>query len=91
MTTKYICDVCGKEFGSSWVCRSHEAQHFSGVERIKYELDWKQEELCDYCANSYYVYGCEQDCKFNDCNYDNNHKDFIPVKPIHNKRECGGV
>ena len=91
MTTKYICDICKKEFYSYTMCRHHETSHFDGVERLKYELQSQNEEVCDYCANSYYVYGCEQDCKYNDCCYDNNHKDFAPVEPLHNKRMNGGI
>lgn len=91
MRTIYKCDVCGKEFGSAVLCMHHEAAHFDGVERIKYELSAQGEEVCDYCKNSYYVYGCEQDCNYNDCAYCNNHKDFVPVEPFHNKRAHGGV
>lgn len=91
MKTIYKCDVCGREFGSAFLCRSHEASHFDGVEKIKYDLYSESKELCDYCDNSYYVYGCEQDCKYHNCNYDNNHKDFVPVEPFHNKRAHGGV
>ena len=91
MKVIYKCDVCGREFGSAWVCQSHEASHFDGVDKIKYELHSQSKEPCDYCKNSYYVYGCERECGFNDCNYSNNHKDFVPVQPLHNKRESGGV
>ncbi len=92
MTTKYVCDVCGREFGSPWVCRSHEASHFSGIERVKYDLVHDPEEdLCDYCDHSYYVYGCEQDCKFKDCAYNNNYQHFKPVEPFCNKRRNGVV
>jgi hypothetical protein len=91
MTTKYVCDVCGREFGSPWVCRSHEASHFTGIERVKYDLIHDPEEdLCDYCDNSYYVYGCEQDCKFKGCSYNNNYIYFKPVEPFCNKRKHGG-
>jgi len=86
MKTIYKCDICEREFGSSYLCQSHEASHFDGVERIKYELHIRGKEPCDYCANSYYVYGCEQDCEYPDCNCDNNHKDFVPNKKAH-----GGV
>lgn len=90
MKTIYKCDVCGREFGSSWVCRSHEASHFSGVERMKYDLIHDQEEdICDYCDHSYYVYGCEQDCKFKDCCFKNDYKHFRPVEPFCNKRASG--
>lgn len=92
MKIKYECEVCGELFGSSRRCRMHEASHFSEVEKIKYELIHAQEEdICNYCANSYYVYGCEQDCEYDDCGFRNNYKDFIPTEPFHNKRAHGGV
>ena len=92
MKIKYECEVCGELFDSLRRCRVHEASHFSGAEKIKYELIHTQEEdICDYCDNSYYVYGCEQDCEYDDCGFRNNYKDFIPIEPFHNKRTHGGV
>lgn len=92
MQTIYKCDVCGREFGSAWICRSHEASHFPDVERVKYELVHdKKEDICDYCDHSYYVYGCEQNCQFSTCSMTNNYKDFNPVEPFCNKRARGGV
>lgn len=87
MTTIYKCDTCGMLFGNSHECRNHEAQHFYGVDRIKYDLIHNQEEnICDYCENSYYVYGIEQDCEYKDCKWSNNYKDFAQTDPFHNKR-----
>lgn len=92
MKTVYKCDICGKEFDSSHECRSHEANHFSGVEKLKYDLIHNQEEIiCDYCEHSYYVYGCERDCEYKECSRFSNYKDFKPVEPFHNKRACGGI
>lgn len=92
MTNVYRCDICGEEFLSSYECRVHEVSHLDGVEAIKYELIHSQEEIiCDYCEHSYYVYGCEQDCKYRNCRSNNNYKDFVPVEPLHNKRANGGV
>ena len=78
MRTKYECEFCGELFESSLRCRIHESSHFSGVEeQIKYNLIHSHEEyICDYCDNCYYVYWCEQDCKFKDCNFKNKFKDF---------------
>ena len=50
-----------------------------------------EECICDYCDHSFYVYGCEQDCSYEDCRFSNNYKDFIPVEPFHNKRNNGGI
>lgn len=87
MKIKYECEVCGELFDSSRRCRVHEASHFSVAEKIKYGLIHTQEEdICDYCDNSYYVYGCEQDCEHKECSSINNYKDFIPVIQLHNKR-----
>ena len=92
MKIKYECDICGQLFDSSRRCRVHEASHFSGLEKIKYELIHSQEEdICDYCGNSYYVYGCERDCEHKECSFINNYEDFVPVIPLHNKRAHGGV
>ena len=92
MTTIYRCDICGREFGSTFACRHHEAQHFDGEERVKYELVHDSEEnICDYCAKSYYVYGCELNCDIEDCSAKTNYKDFVAVAPLHNKRLNGGV
>ena len=59
------------------------------VDRIKYMIMLECKEVCDYCDRSYYVYGCERDCEYPNCTYDNNHKDFVPVEPLHNKRISG--
>lgn len=92
MKTNYVCEVCGKSFVNSIECRWHESNHYHGVEKIKYELIHAQEEnICDYCKNSYYVYGCEQDCKYSKCSHSNNFKNFIPAEPFHNKRAHGGI
>ena len=93
MKIKYECNVCGQQFDSPTECEAHEHTH-SGLDynlMIKTSLLIKQEDICDYCANSYYVYGCEQDCKNDDCGFKNNYKDFIPTEPFHNKRAHGGV
>lgn len=90
MTTIYKCDKCGAEFRNPRECRVHETGHFHGIDKIKYDLIHNQEEdICDYCEKSYYVYGCEQDCEYKDCKYSNNYKDFAPTKPLHNKRRSG--
>lgn len=92
MTTIYKCDKCGAEFNDPNECRICEASHMNPVDRIKYDLFYNQgEDICDYCDHSYYVYGCEQDCEHKDCKYSNNYKDFVPVEPLHDKRQNGGV
>ena len=90
MTTIYKCDICGKEFKSEFTCRHHESQHLDGIERVKYDLiNAARVDICDYCKNSYYVYGCERDCEYKKCSYKNNYENFIPVEPLHNKRITG--
>ena len=86
MTTIYRCDFCGEEFTNSRTCARHELSHFEGIEKIKYDLIHAQEEwICDYCENSYYVYGCEQDCQYKYCNASNNYVDFTPTNPLRRK------
>ena len=89
MTTIYKCDTCGQEFKSAKECRICEASHMNPVDRIKYMIMLECKEVCYYCDHSYYVYGCERDCEYPNCTYDNNHKDFVPVEPLHNKRISG--
>lgn len=92
MTTIYKCDKCGAEFRNSRECRQHESSHYEGAGKIKYDLMYSAEErICDYCDHSYYVYGCEQDCSYEDCGFCNSYKDFVPVEPLHDKRQNGGV
>lgn len=92
MTTIYKCNACGLEFNDQRACMLHEANHLQGVDKLKYELIHTQEyNICDYCNYSYYVYGCERDCKHKDCGYFNNYKDFVPTEPFHDKRAHGGI
>lgn len=91
MNIIYQCDICGIGFRNLKDCKLHEESHFEGVEKIKYELIHSLNDICDYCDHSYYVYGCEQNCEYKDCRLSNNYKNFIPTKPLHNKRTNGGV
>ena len=93
MKIKYECNVCGQQFDSPTECEAHEHTHseldYNLVTKAALLLKIKQEDICDYCDNSYYVYGCEQDCEYDDCGFKNNYKDFIPTEPFHNKRTYG--
>ena len=89
MTTIYKCDTCGREFKSSKECRICEVSHMAPVDRIKCLIMLNCGNVCDYSDNSYYVYGCEQDCEYKDCRHSNNYKDFIPTEPLHDKSRCG--
>ena len=89
MTTIYKCDTCGQEFKSSKECKICETSHMTPIDRIKYMTMLNCKSVCDYCDNSYYVYGCEQDCEHKDCNCTNNFKDFVPTEPLHNKSISG--
>ena len=87
MKTVYKCDFCGNEFSSIGECLNCEESHFEGVEKIKYLLTRNPRTcICDYCAHSYYVYGCEQNCEHTKCGSSNNYIDFKPVEPLHDKR-----
>ncbi len=89
MTIIYRCDTCGQGFKTQKECRMCEASHMAPVDRIKYMIMLNCESICDYCANSYYVYGCEQDCQYKDCRCSNKYKDFVPTEPLHNKSIYG--
>lgn len=81
MTTIYKCDFCDETFRNSRECRKHESTHFNGAERLKYILLHNNEtDICDYCKHVYYVYGCERDCVFEDCNPSNRYKGFVPME-----------
>lgn len=96
MIIKYECEYCGELFNHEEDCIEHESSHLTGVEKIKYEVlnkvrwNWN-EDICDYCDHSYYVYGCERDCEYKTCCNSNNYKNFIPTEPLHNKKSRGGV
>lgn len=40
---------------------------------------------CRYCKHSYYVYGIDGDCKYRECQRDNNYRNFIPTEPFRDK------
>lgn len=78
MKIKYCCDYCDEQFDSAATCRAHEILHLDGVEKLKYYIRHETfEDLCSYCTNGYYVYGCELNCNHHGCNSKNNYKDFI--------------
>ena len=77
MNTIYECEHCGKQFYNQTCCAYHEILHLKDVEKMKYYImNCTTEDLCKYCGHVYYVYGCEQECNFKDCNRANNYKDF---------------
>lgn len=89
MTTIYKCATCGRKFKSSKECRICEVAYATLVDKIKYVIMPNRESVCDYCNNSYYVYGCEKDCEHRDCGHSNSYKDFVPTKPLHDKSIAG--
>ena len=92
MKIKYECEFCGTLYDSSRECMDHEREHLSDKDKIVYDIHVLiREDVCDYCTESYYVYGCEKDCKHKDCSPINYFKYFNPVEPLHNKRSNGGV
>lgn len=93
MIIVYKCDFCGKEFTNEYLCRMHELYHTKKIKEIKNQLIRDNKiELCNYCANGYYAYGCEFNCEHvTECNSRNNYKDFIPVNPLHDRYKNGGV
>lgn len=92
MKTIYKCEFCGQEFENKPLCIDHESSHLKGIDKIKYNIKYKQnKDICSFCDKSYYVYGCEQDCSEKNCSWTNNYKDFIPVEPLHDKSESGGI
>ena len=79
MKTIYECEHCGKQFSDRACCAYHEVLHLKNLEKIKYYLiNISPKDVCDCCANAYWVYGCERDCSYVDCKHNNNYKDFKP-------------
>ena len=75
----YECEHCGKQFSNSTCCAYHEILHLEDMDKIKYHImNFTSNDECDYCANAYWVYGCERDCNYINCKYDNNYKYFEP-------------
>ena len=80
MKVLYECELCHEQFGDEKACRFHEASHLEDVERAKYLIRYfLHEDVCVHCKRSFYVYGCELDCMFDDCGPHNNYKDFVKV------------
>ena len=77
MKIKYECDHCKVQFNSEQDCRIHEILHLQGLEELKYYAQYATDiNLCNYCDNVYYVYGCELNCEYKDCGPKNNYKHF---------------
>lgn len=77
MKIKYECEHCQVQFDSEMQCRAHEILHLNGIEALKYYIQYAtNENICSYCDNPYYVYGCEFNCDYLHCNSSNNYKDF---------------
>ena len=76
MTELYRCDKCQKIYTSpddAILCEMMDCGWEEGVAKIlACGLD-----LCDFCKEQYYVYGCEPDCKDRkECNIHNKFKNF---------------
>ena len=83
MKIRYECDYCHQQFDNEMVCRYHEIEHLNNVDRLKYDIQYIMcEDICQYCAHAYYVYGCELNCPCKNCCDANNYKDFVPVRNI---------
>lgn len=77
MKIKYECEYCRKQFDTKVECQKHEILHLHDVDKLKYYVtNVLNDDLCSYCANSYYVYGCERSCAYHNCNHKNNYRYF---------------
>lgn len=73
----YECERCHRQFGDEHKCMVHELSHYSDEEAIKYYITKVvNKEICHYCDNVYFLYGCEANCRFKTCCSANNYKDF---------------
>lgn len=87
----YECEYCNKTYSDYYECLTCEMSHMSYDEQIKTKLHGAGATVCDFCDHSYYVYGCERDCEYKNCDHTNDFKHFKPVDPLHDKRASGGV
>ena len=90
MKILYECDYCDAQFPNEAMCRCHEADHLSDMDKFKYYLKYiVHGDICSYCAHAYYVYGCELNCEHRGCCDTNNYKDFTPVRTLKVKTKEG--
>lgn len=77
MKIKYECEYCHEQFSSKYECQRHEMSHLYDVDKFKYYMkNILNQDICSRCANAYYVYGCERNCAYHNCNEQNNHRYF---------------
>lgn len=77
MKIKYECEYCHEQFATKDECLKHEILHLHDVDRFKYYVkNVLNQDICSYCANAYYVYNCERNCAYHNCNRENNHRYF---------------
>jgi len=77
MKVIYECETCHQQFANKDNCLLCEYSHLDNYDNYKYYLmNIAKDDICKFCANSYYVYGCELNCSHKNCNRANNYKDF---------------
>lgn len=75
----YECEYCSEHFDTELGCKLHERLHLNNIDGLKYFIrNITGKDICLYCINAYYVYGCELNCEHKDCGPKNNYKDFEP-------------
>lgn len=76
------CDICGKTFLLKEQCLEHEKAHYPYLDykQIAYLIaqNDRNREICDFCKNAYYVYGCELSCSCERECIKNGYNKFIP-------------
>lgn len=73
----YECEQCHRQFTNQDDCLLCEISHLTNDDKYKYYiLNLKGDNICKFCENSYYAYGCELNCSYTDCNSSNNYKNF---------------
>ena len=77
-----------------WDSYKKESKEFKNLEKYKQhafkETLVAANKVCDYCNNSYYVYGCERACQFETkCNRSNKYFYFQLVDLYHDKSIAG--
>jgi len=73
--TKYECKDCGVQYLTKSEAITCEQKHKSDKSNVLKS----GKDICEFCVNRYYAYGCEAGCEFEftQCSRANNYKKFL--------------
>lgn len=86
MTNCWKCDVCNRTFLIKEDCIKHEKSHYPYLNYKQIAcleaLKDRNREVCDFCAQAYYVYGCELNCEHMKTCIKKGYNKFIPNEKL---------